>query len=562
MKMLTELYVKNFALIEELRLKFEGGLTVISGETGTGKSILVEALGLLLGERADLDLIRTGSGEAVIEAIFDISSNNKLKKLLGEAGLDEGNELILRRILISEGRSRIYANGRTITLSQLEELTRPLVDLSGQHESQNLLKTEHHLSLLDQDPSIQKLLDDYKTVYDEFKQVDHEITELKQKSRKKEEEIDFLRFQLKEIGEASLENDDEEEKLLEEKARVQHASFFYELTAQAETSLTEGESAVVGQLGNLLSKLKKGCDWDPCLKEGFELTDQARRYAEEASFFISRYKNKIDVEPGRAEEIESRLYLIHKLKKKFGGSIAEIKKKRDEMANKLDQFENFDERLSDLQKKWGELSQKLLDCALSLSSERSQKARLLEKGITRELAELAMEKVGFRVVVKRADTPDPGQCTLTGFDQVYFEMAPNAGEGYKSLVQIASGGELSRILLAIKQILRSEENTITYLFDEVDAGIGGGTADVVGRKLKKLAKASQVICITHLPQVASHADHHYVIEKGEANKRTRTTARPVEGTERENELARMLGGVVVSAKAREHAREMLRLSQK
>ncbi len=560
--MLVELSIKNFALIEELRLQFKQGFTVISGETGTGKSILVEALGLLLGERADLDLIRAGSGEAMIEAIFDISHNNKIQTRLVDEGLEEGNELILRRILSAEGRSRIYANGRTITLVQLEELTRPLVDLSGQHESQLLLKTNHHASLLDQDPSIQKLLCPYKTTFDDFKKMDHEIAELKQKSQKKEEEIDFLRFQLKEIEAGRFDNDEEEEQLLEEKARAKNAGFFYELTSQAETCLTERETSVVCQLGGLLQKLKKGYDLDPSLKEGFELVDQARRHAEEASFFLSKYKNRIDVEPGRLEEIEARLYLIHKLKKKFGGSIGEIKKKRDEMAQRLDQLENVDDRLSDLQKEWEALSRKLLDQALAVSLERNKKARILEKGVARELADLAMDKAGFRVVVERAKNRDTRQCTPTGFDQVFFEIAPNTGEGFRSLAKIASGGELSRILLAIKQVLRSDEDSITYFFDEVDAGIGGATADVVGKKLKQLAHAGQVICVTHLPQVASHADHHYVIEKGETNKRTRTTARQVEGNDRENELARMLGGAVVSAKAREHAREMLKISQK
>ncbi len=559
--MLCELKVRNFVLIEELTLAFESGFTVLSGETGAGKSILVGALGLIIGGRGDADLIRTGSLEAVVEAVFDIRDHQELSEVLRETGLFEGEDLIIRRHLSAQGRSKILINGHLVTLAQLESFTSLLLDLSGQHDQQKLLHEENHLLILDAEPSLEVLKKSYQDLYASTQKLKSDIHALKAKNATRDQRIDFLKFQLKEIKEAALNDEHEEEKLLEEKGRAKNADFLFALSKDGCDLISESEGNMLAGLDSLVARFQKGASFDPALAEGLESLERARVSLDEAGLFLSRYREKISVDPERLDAIESRLYHIHRLKKKFGGTLADVLKQESAFISELKELEDYEDSLAGKEKELNELVKTLLEKAHALSLARKKRAKMLEQKIQKELVVLSMPQVGFRIVVESPSSPDVLSCMETGMDTVRFEMAPNQGEGFKAIAKIASGGELSRILLALKQVLHADGEKLTMIFDEVDTGIGGAVADVVGLKLKTLSKNNQVICVTHLPQVAAYADHHYIIAKGVVDKRTQTSVQRLDQTGRESELARMLGGKTVSDKARDHARELLKMAQ-
>ncbi len=556
--MLLELNVKDLALIEEMRLSFSPGFSVLSGETGAGKSILVGALGLIAGGRADSDFVRLGSQEAIVEATFDISQNPQVAELLREASLFEGDQLLIRRHISSQGRSRIYINGKGATVGQLEKIVSHLVDLSGQHDQQLLLHEENHRSLLDETPVISNLLNSYSTLYQRTQDCRQSLEALNKKIQERAERTEFLRFQIEEISKANFKDENEEELLLEEKGRVKNADLLFSVANQGEEILQEGEGALLEKLATLTIQVEKGSSSDATLKEVQELLSQARMALEEALSFFSRYREGLIVTPGRLDEIESRLYLIHRLRQKFGGTLGDVLRKEKEIKEELDSLEHHEERVAAFEKELREIEKELMKSASQLSEVRKKRAVELEKKIQKELSALSMPGVCFRIVVESPAKVSATDCGAWGYDLIRFDMAPNKGEGFRPLAKIASGGELSRILLSIKLILADGNSPTTYIFDEVDTGIGGAVADVVGEKLHQLGQSQQVLCVTHLPQVASHASGHFVIEKGMNDKRTRTLVRTLKQEERVEELARMLGGVQITDKTRAHAREMLR----
>lgn len=564
--MLTELFVKNFALIDEASLEFEPGFTVISGETGAGKSILVGAVDLLLGGKASPVLVRTGESEAILSATFDLSCCLNIQNLLEEAALHHGDELIIRRTISKEGRSRIYINGCQVTLGQLESLTSYLIDLSGQHDQQILLKEENHLSLLDAmtrdqapEKSVQKLLEEYSPLYQAYGELQKELAHLNQVDRERQQKVDTLRFQFQEIEVAHLLNENEEEELLSEKARVKNADFLCELVQFGEQTLASGEKPVLECLDLLMARLKKAMEMDGSLKEVLELLDSSRIGLNEASHFFSSYGDRLNREPGRLDQIESRLYQIHQLKKKYGESIAVIKQRKEFLEKELCFIETMGATKEEKGRLVHALGEQVIHHAALLSKARSQMATRLKEKVEQELAELSMPKARFEVLLKTPEKPQLTDCGPQGVDPVSFHFSANPGEPPKPLVQIASGGELSRILLAIKKCLGDQRGPITYVFDEIDMGIGGAVAEVVGRKLREISKTSQVLVVTHLPQVASFADHHFVLEKGGDRHVTKTGIRSLsEAKEREDEIARMLGGVNITDKTRAHAKEMIK----
>lgn len=556
--MLLELSVKDLALIEELKLSFGPGFSVLSGETGTGKSILVGALGLIAGGRADSDFVRQGSEEAVVEAIFDISQNSQVAELLRETTLFEGDQLLIRRHISSQGRSRIYINGKGATVGQLEKIVSHLIDLSGQHDQQLLLHEENHRSLLDDIPAIATLLISYSSIHQRTQDLRQSLEALHKKIQERGERTEFLRFQIEEIQKADLKDENEEELLLEEKGRVKNADLLFSVANQGEEILQEGEGALLKKLTTLMTQVEKGLISDALLKEVQGLLSQACIALEEAARFFPRYREGLVVTPGHLDEIESRLYLLHRLRQKFGGTLSGVLRKEKEMKEELDALEHHEERVAVSEKELREIEKDLMRVASQLSEARKKRAVELEKKIQKELSALSMPGVCFRIVVESPPEVKPTDCGAWGFDLIRFDMAPNKGEGFRPLAKIASGGELSRILLSIKLILADSTAPTTYIFDEVDTGIGGAVADVVGEKLHWLGESQQVLCVTHLPQVASHASGHFVIEKGIREKRTRTLVRTLKQEERVEELARMLGGVQITDKTRAHAREMLR----
>lgn len=550
--MLLTLTVKNFALIEEVCLEFGRGFSVISGETGAGKSILVGALGLLLGGRADLESIRSGTDEAVIEAMFDIEHNPSVINLLNDLGLSDGDDLIVRRHLLSQGKSKIFVNGRAVTLAQLELITKHLIDLSGQHDQQGLLNEENHRSLLDSDDSITPLLKKYEIVFAEYQKIKTDYQKLKSAGEANSQRIDYLKFQIAEIDKAVFKDDDEEEKLLEEKGRVKNADALFSLcrdVADADETIT--------LLNRWVQTTNKLADVDASLKGGAGLLEQSRLHLDEAIHFFSDYREKLACEPGRLDAIESRLYQIYQLKKKFGETIQAIRQKGSDLKTELNQLEHRDDFLAELENQLTLIAKKLARHASELSVARKKRAADLEKKIQKELKTLSMPEAVFKISVQSPENPQADHCSEYGFDQVRFEMAPNIGEGLKPISKIASGGELSRILLAIKQVVKTSVEPITYIFDEVDTGIGGAVAQVVGEKLRALGEKNQVFCVTHLPQVASQGDQHYVISKSVTKGRTSTHIQTVADDNRIQEIARMLSGDVSSKVALAHAREML-----
>lgn len=564
--MLTDLLVKNFALIEEIRLEFGSGFSVISGETGAGKSILVGALGFLLGGKAQASMIRTGAEEAVVEAAFSVKKHPTVREYLEDAGLDEGDQLLIRRQIVPGPRSRIFINGKSVTLSQLQAVTSQLVDLSGQHEQQILLQEDHHRKILDFSKgaggsSMSSLLEDYQKVYQPYKSV---VAEMEQKQREvanRESRLDFLKYQLKEIEAAEITDVGEEDKLVGEKERVKNADFLFEL-AKSGQELSGAKLSAMEQVDSLILRLEKGVEVDPSLNEGLSLLQQVRELLEENSHFFARYGQGINVDSGRLEKIESRLYQLYQLRKKYGEDLAAVLDHYQKMKEEWTSLENFDDFLKQKSELKDKLASQVLRVANQLSTARQKNARLLEKKIQKELTDLSMRGVIFYINVRSPESPTIEDCGPTGFNQVCFDFSANAGEKPRGLAQVASGGELSRVLLALKRVLGHESHAVIYIFDEIDSGIGGGVAEVVGRKLKEIAQNHQVLCVTHLPQVAAFAEGHFVIEKSQSNRRTSTGVRRLgEAKDRETEIARMLGGVTLTNKTKAHAQEMIKMAQ-
>lgn len=570
--MLTELFVKNFAIIDEIRLRFEPGFSVISGETGAGKSLLVGSLGLIIGGKASPTMIRSGENEAVVEAVFDISDNKSVKTRLEESGLKTEDQLVIRRQISTEGRSRIYINGSAATLSQLELIGQDLVDLSGQHDQQVLLKEENHLGLLDAANVGRRhlsadglvagavpLQNQYTQIYLPYQKLKEELDKERRLVSERDQKVDFIRYQLQEIEKADLTDEKEEENLIAERTRAKNADFLFDLTRNAAELLQSEQNSLIEQLDSLSIRLERGISLDPTLEEGLKLLKEGREPLGEAGRYFEDYVRNLSVEPARLEEIESRLYQLHQLKKKHGGSLLEVISRGKELRDELNSLENLDHTIEEKEKELDVIGKSLLKLAKKLSDERESKAEILEKEIKKELSQLSMPKVQFHIHVDSPSSPQISDCGPSGYNQVRFDFSANPGEKPKPLAKIASGGELSRIQLALKNVLGTRPHPITYIFDEIDSGIGGGVAEVVGRKLKEIAKSNQVLCVTHLPQIASFAGHHFVIEKKQIRERTQTDVRNLaELDQREEEIARMLGGVRITEKTRAHAKEMLK----
>lgn len=548
--MLKELLIKNFVLIDELRLQLAEGFICFTGETGAGKSILVEALGLLSGGRADVSLIRAGEVEAIVEGVFDAEESLALK--LADEGIDlKDDPLIIRRVISTQGKSRIFINGHSATLSQLEHVAFQLLDLAGQHDQQSLLKKSFHRSFLDAASEVQKPLVIFKEAYDQYQLLKNELDALRQQLLQKNNRLDFLRFQLAELDKAKLLHPQEEDELLAEKTKAKNASQFVSLSQLAHT---QEEKGALQHLDILIQQCKKMTDLDSRLITAVELLETARINVTESVHHIATVCENVDLREGRLEQIESRLYQLFQLKKKYGATLQDIFEQHQKIKEEIALLDQGEDLLLQKEQTLKQRGEKMLALAGILSEARTRRAKLIEKEVEKELKSLGMAQARFRWQITSTNSLE--KCSSQGIDEVYFEIAPNPGEGFKALNQIASGGELSRVLLALKATLSGGSST--FLFDEIDAGIGGETGLVIGKKLKKLSMSSQVLCVTHLPQVASQAQQHFVIKKVIADKRTSTQVQEVQAQNRVEEIARMLGGV--SARALEHAQDMLNIA--
>ena len=548
--MLRELQITNLAIIEKLHVEFHSGLNILTGETGAGKSIIIDAVDLILGGRASSELIRAGADEASVEALFDLSGRPALREALAASGVECDGELLVRRVVTRSGKNRVFISGGLATTTMLSEISRALINIYGQHDSQTLLKTDQHLRLLDGFAGCLALREEFSARFDAYQKARCELEALEQGEREAARRLDLLSFQNEEIAAAKLYAGEEEE-LTEERGRLAHGEKLLSLSQQAFDTLYGGERALLGSVRQVMHGIAEAAAIDRALAPVCETLEGAYAQLEDASLTLRDYAAGVESDPGRLERLDDRLDSINRLKRKYGADIPEILLYQGGIAAELAALSGREMARGELLELIAGLKAELGRLGVELSGARRSGAAGLKAGMERELAELAMTHAVFETAFESAGEPKP-----YGFERAEFLFSPNPGEPPKPLAKIASGGELSRLMLALKQ-LHPESEVPTLIFDEVDSGIGGATSALVGTKLKRVAASQQVLAITHLPQVAAFADLHLKVEKSVSLGRTATCVERLEGEERVAEVARMLSGARVTEKTLEHAREMI-----
>jgi DNA repair protein RecN (Recombination protein N) len=563
--MLQELTIRNFAIIEDLNIHFDSGLTILSGETGAGKSIIINAISLLLGSRASTPLIRTGAENAELEALFQIQAGGSAARVMEALGYDPSEGLLIRRIIARNERHRIYINGRLGTIQNLTAITEHLANISGQHAHQGLLKEEQHLAILDQFGGLSTVRDTYAAAFRQMVPLVRKRQELIQRKNRQVLEVELLRHQHLEL-EAAAVLPDEDRELETERLRLRHAESLYQTAQRCVDELYSGEGAVMERLGGMAKALTQaGRIDDRLIPSAEQLADLSYRI-EDLAAHLRDYLKHIELDPGRLDEVESRLDLLNRIKRKYGGSLAAVIASKDSVAEQLRETANIDEVIEEVDRELTVRHGELCRLASGLSEARREAGEALARQVEAELASLRMSGTRMEVdlpALPASDGADPfftdqgRTLSENGAERAVFMIAPNVGENIKPLAATASGGELSRVVLALKAILAQSDALETVVFDEVDAGIGGEVAEVVGRKLSALAQHHQILCITHLPQIARHGRHHFRIAKTVTEGRTLTTIAPLRGDERVTEIARMLGGEKITATTLQHAGELL-----
>ncbi|MDA8235219.1 MAG: DNA repair protein RecN [Clostridia bacterium] len=561
--MLKGLYITNLALVEKANLEFLPGLNILTGETGAGKSMIIDAVNLVLGGRGSTELIRAGADKALVEGIFDLLEVELLGDKLAEAGLEpeEDGTLILSREISAAGKSICRINGRVAPLSVLKELGQYLIDIHGQHDHQSLLKPEKHLVLLDNfgDERFREIRNDYRELLKELKGVQGQLGVLRQNEQEKARLQDLLAFQRDELDGAKL-RPGEDSGLEEEKNILASGEKLANLANEAYDILYSGSvkaNPVLEGLGRVRNLLREIAAIDKKVLEQAEIIENAYYQLEDAASQLLTYKEQVEFNPERLEEVEDRLSLLGRLKKKYGATLEEVLAYREQIASQLEDLRNSEVNAERLEKEISRLIPLVRETGAELGKVRRSMAAKLEEAVSRELADLGMPKVCFQVAFR--PLAEPGE---DGLDEVEFLISPNPGEPLKPLAKIASGGEMARIMLAMKTILAAVDGIPTLIFDEVDTGVGGRAAQAVGEKLAVVGSHRQVICVTHSPQVASFADAHYCIIKEVQGERTRTRVDLLDDQQRVEELARMLGGSEITGLTRGHAGEMLALAGK
>lgn len=553
--MLIELHIQNFAVIDELRLEIGSGFNALTGETGAGKSIIVDALNAAMGERTGMEVIRTGAEKCLVEAVFDLADSPNALLAAQDYGFDaEDNTLILSREINRNGRSQARINGRAATSSALKDITSFLIDVHGQHEHQSLLQVPLHIDIFDTwiGENAARLRDQARELYTELTSVQQEMDRLRTNERERARLIDLYKFQQDEISAAKL-DPDEEDALSAERIRLANAEKLYEEASGIYDALGGTEGGALEGLNTAAGLADKIGRLDPSITEIVDSVNSALASAQDALIAIRHYRDEVEANPARLEQVDDRLDLIRTLKRKYGDTIPEILSYLSEITGKIDDLANSEERSQELTGRIDSLRGQLVSVSSELTALRKSDATEFGKRVETELADLAMSRTKFEISI---EPTEPGP---KGADAVEFLIAPNPGEPVKPLAKIASGGEMSRIMLALKTVMARAE-VPTLVFDEVDTGIGGRTAQVLGDKLASLAGKCQVICVTHLPQIASKAKHHYTIEKVVEGDRTYVRLTALKDEDRVAELARMLGAEENSSAATQHAREMLTLA--
>lgn len=561
--MLSQLTISDFAIISHLEIDFKSGLNILSGETGAGKSIIMNAVNLILGGRASVDLIRTGAKEARVEALFILPENFFLKDMLSEMDLPFNGELLIKRSISREGRNKVMINNSLATIQMLSRLALMMISISGQHEHQLLLKPDNHLFLLDdfgglseERMALNEFFREYESMLGERRRLEREL----QEGRERQE---LTNFQIREIEAANI-TVGEDSALEEEKKRLRYAGQLKELVAESYQSLYENEGSILSELSICVRNMEKGVSMDKRLDNIQKALSSARAELEDAGLELRDLQETIVIDPSRLEEVEERLQVLNRLKKKYGTSLDDVLNHQKILSGMMDNLDQQEKDMKEINKRLEKKRSEIILKATALSGQRKQAAKTMQMSVENELGLLDMRGTRFEVRFNNDGLIEGGRpeaqikdIKADGYDRVEFMLSPNVGEDLKPLSRIASGGELSRIMLALKTILARKTSVETVIFDEVDAGIGGATAEVVGDKLRALAKYHQILCITHLPQIASKGEAHFLVQKRIQENRTQTMITELEPDDRVKEIARLLGGKIISDQAMAHAKEML-----
>jgi DNA repair protein RecN (Recombination protein N) len=570
--MLKFLSIQNYALIEKLEVDFSGGLVIITGETGSGKSIIIDALGLILGERANADVIRKGSEKAVVEASFLTAGNKRLLKLLAESGIESGDELLVRREVSSKGQSRCFVTDSPVTLAVMRQIGELLVDLHGQHEHQSLLRVETHAAMLDDFGGLEGIVEEFRTARRRLQGTAEELKELRRRERELVERKEFYEFQIREID-AMSPAAGEEEHLASELKILENAERLFAATGSLYGLLYDGEQSIRDQLVIVRNQLQDLAAIDASFGDAAKECASAEAVVSELARFIQAYNARVEFTPERLEELRDRLGRLALLKRKYGGTLESTLAHRERIGREVQLAENFDEVISRLE---AALETQRTECAAiaqRLSSKRYDVARKVDKAIVGELAKLGIAQPRFSTRIAQTESaekegPDAVRVgtknlrlNARGYDDVEFYLSTNVGEEEMPLVKIASGGEISRIMLALKSILAKSDRLPVLIFDEIDVGVSGRVAQAVGHSLKALSGYHQVITITHLPQIAGLADVHFVVTKKEKDGRTATTMKRLSLEEQVHEVAKLMSGAAVTDAGLQGARELMGLTE-
>jgi len=563
--MLSLLKIKNIALIDELQLEFSHGLNLLTGETGSGKSIIVDSLGALTGDRISSDLIKEGEKNAQIEGLFNLASNANLHEMFYESGIeleDAGEiDLIVRRELAASGRNRIFVNNQLVTGNFLKRIGAYLVDIHGQGEQATLFNPSNHLEILDEYASLGNLRTNLAEKYRTLAKTNKEIENLREDEAQKLQLLDVLQFQVDEIKKINPQTG-EDDALNEEKRRLNNVEKLSALSDESYLLLYDNEESTVSTLEKAARKIVELAEYESSFSEYNEGLQTAQAVLADLAMSVRDFRNRLEFSPERLEEIENRLAEISRLKRKYGGAIETVLAHLEESEARLKNIETFEERKEELKKILARQRADYLKIASEMHEKRAKAARKFEKEVEANLKAVALEKARFEV---RIDAPNAAELqgatnknfTVKGYDRIEFYFSANVGESPKPLARVASGGEASRLMLILKTTAKSSDAEKSVVFDEIDVGIGGRVAEAVGLKLKELAKTQQVLCVTHQPQIASLADQHFLVEKETVGKKTKVSVKELKDSEKIEEIARMLTGAQITETARQHAREMI-----
>jgi DNA repair protein RecN (Recombination protein N) len=577
--MLTLLSISNIALIDELRVEFDYGLNLLTGETGSGKSIIVDALGVLIGGRFTSDLLKSGSERAFIEGLFSVARSGELETLLFEAGIEiptnseaatngerEPHEIIIRRELSASGRNKIFINNQLATQSLLRDLRPFLVDIHGQGDQQTLFNTDTHLEMLDAFAGLAGLRREAAESYQHWSAIRRELEDLQRDEAEKFQLVDILKFQIDELERAQLAIG-EDTALEEERRRLHNVEKLTLLCAQSYSLIYEDTDAALTRVRLATKQIEELGSYESSFRDYLEGLESARATLEDLAFSLRDFSEKLEFSPARLEQLEDRLAEISAIKRKYGGTIESALEHLARSEDRLRQVEHAGERETKLQAELATAFADYLERASQLHRERQRAAKKFEQSVEHGLKEVAMESAKFQVQITAPEATslkdpqglgDSARFTMRGIDHVEFHFSANVGEAVKPLVKVASGGEASRLMLVLKTVANASEFPRTIVFDEIDSGIGGRVSEAVGAKLKKLSQTNQVLCVTHQPQIARFADSHLLLKKETVGKRTEVHVESLDRRARVEEIARMLTGAEITESARRHAREMLK----